>query len=106
MQTDGGSALKPGGLHMGIDVMSILTKMRMMPVSFRVEIEGERNPTPPQYYKAVNMVRHIAGKTWMRESWSTPLPYRATITARLTTSLRPGLSLTNRYVLDQKDPPA
>jgi putative redox protein len=45
----------------GIDMVSFLTKMRCELTGFRIEIEGERNPTPPQYYKAIKMVLHIKG---------------------------------------------
>lgn len=81
---------------MGIDVVSILTRMRMPPLSFRVEIKGERNPTPPQYYKAVEMVLHIAAKieraiALSREKYCS-----------VYNSLRPDLSLTVRYVLEEK----
>jgi len=35
---------------MGIDVVSILQKMKCDLKSFKMDVEGERNPTPPQYY--------------------------------------------------------
>ena len=47
---------------MGIDVVSFLQKMRAQLASFKLEITGERNPTPPQYYKAIEMVLHISGE--------------------------------------------
>jgi len=47
---------------MGIDVVSFLQKMRANLTSFKLEITGERNPTPPQYYKAIEMVLHISGE--------------------------------------------
>jgi putative redox protein len=46
---------------MGIDVVSFLQKMRAKLRSFKIDITGERNPTPPQYYKAIEMVLHISG---------------------------------------------
>jgi putative redox protein len=47
---------------MGIDVMSMLKKMRVEVSSFRIEVGGERNPIPPQYFKAITMTLAIAGK--------------------------------------------
>jgi len=47
---------------MGIDVVSFLQKMRANLKSFKLDITGERNPTPPQYYKAIEMVLHISGE--------------------------------------------
>ncbi len=30
--------------------------------SFKVDIVGERNPAPPQYFRTVDMVLHLKGK--------------------------------------------
>ncbi len=49
----------PGCL--GIDIVSFLQKMRVEIKSFEIETTGERNPTPPQYYKSINMVIRISG---------------------------------------------
>lgn len=46
---------------MGIDVVSFLTKMKAEIHKFKMDIDGERNPTPPQYYKAITMTLHITG---------------------------------------------
>ncbi len=45
----------------GIDVVSFLQRMRCRLRGFRIEIEGERNPTPPQYFKAVRVAIHLSG---------------------------------------------
>ncbi len=47
---------------MGIDVVMFLQKMKIELESFRVDMVGERNPTPPQYFKTVDIVLHLAGK--------------------------------------------
>jgi putative redox protein len=47
---------------MGIDVVSFLQKMRANLKSFKIDITGERNPAPPQYYKTIEMVLHISGE--------------------------------------------
>ena len=47
---------------MGIDTVMFLQKMKVELTSFKIDIVGDRNPDPPQYYKAINMVLHIAGK--------------------------------------------
>jgi len=47
---------------MGIDVVMFLQKMKMDLENFKVDITGERNPTPPQYFKTVNIVLHLTGK--------------------------------------------
>ncbi|MBI5663938.1 MAG: OsmC family protein [Nitrospirae bacterium] len=47
---------------LGIDVVMFLQKMKAEIREFEVETLGERNPVPPQYFKAINIVIHIAGK--------------------------------------------
>ncbi len=46
---------------LAIDVVSFLKKMRCKISSYRMEINAERNPTPPQYFKAVDMKLIIKG---------------------------------------------
>lgn len=47
---------------LAIDVVSFLKKMRAEITSFKIDYSGERNLTPPQYYKAMEMVINISGK--------------------------------------------
>jgi putative redox protein len=47
---------------MGIDVVMFLQKMKIDLESFKVDMRGERNPTPPQYFKTVDIILHLAGK--------------------------------------------
>jgi putative redox protein len=89
---------------MGIDIMTILTKMRMTLTSFRMEIEGVRNPTPPQYYKAVEIVLHIAGKNLETGKVERAIALSRDKYCSVYNSLRPDLALSVRYVLEEKDP--
>lgn len=47
---------------MGIDVVMFLQKMKIELESFKIDMRGERNPTPPQYFKTVDIILHLAGK--------------------------------------------
>lgn len=47
---------------LAIDAVSFLQKMRAVVSKFRIDITGERNPTPPQYYTSIEMVIHISGE--------------------------------------------
>lgn len=47
---------------MGIDVVSFLQKMKAEIHKFKLDIDGDRNPTPPQYFKSFTMHLHITGK--------------------------------------------
>lgn len=47
---------------MAIDVVTILKKKRCPPDRFRMEMEGERAPRPPQRYRRIRLVLHLAGE--------------------------------------------
>jgi putative redox protein len=89
---------------MGIDIVTILTKMRIALASFRIEIEGERNQSPPQYYKAVKMVLHIAGKNLEPRKVERAITLSRDKYCSVYNSLRPDLALNVQYVLEEKDP--
>jgi putative redox protein len=46
---------------MGIDMVSFLQKMKCGIRSYKMDILGERNPTPPQYYTSIEMVISVTG---------------------------------------------
>jgi putative redox protein len=46
---------------MGIDMMSFLKKMKCDIRSYKMDIVGERNATPPQYYTAIEMIMSVTG---------------------------------------------
>lgn len=45
-----------------IDVVHILRRMRCEVTKFAVEAQGARNLDPPQYYKSVDLMIHLAGE--------------------------------------------
>ena len=47
---------------LAIDMVSFLRKMKAEITGFKMAVAGERNPTPPQYYKAIEIVVDITGK--------------------------------------------
>lgn len=47
---------------LSIDVVHILRKMRCDVSGYEIEVEGERNLEPPQYYKSFDMTIHISGE--------------------------------------------
>jgi putative redox protein len=46
---------------MGIDMVSFLKKMKCEIKSYKMDIMGERNPTPPQFYTSIDMVISVTG---------------------------------------------
>jgi putative redox protein len=47
---------------LAIDCVSFLKKMKCDITKFKIDITGERNPSPPQYYKHIEMMIHIEGE--------------------------------------------
>ncbi len=47
---------------MGIDMVSFLKKMKCEIKKYKMDIVGERNPTPPQYYTSIEMVILVEGQ--------------------------------------------
>ncbi len=46
---------------MGIDMVSFLKKMKCEIKTYKMDIVGERNPTPPQYYTSIEMIIAVTG---------------------------------------------
>ncbi len=46
---------------MAIDMVSFLKKMKCEIKSYKMDIVGERNPTPPQYYTSMEMIISVTG---------------------------------------------
>jgi len=89
---------------MGIDVVMFLQKMRMRLASFKMDIVGERNPTPPQYYKVIEMVLHIAGKDLDPKKIDRAIKLSHEKYCSVYNSLRKDMEVKVRYVLEDKEP--
>jgi putative redox protein len=46
---------------MAIDMVSFLKKMKCEIKTYKMDILGERNPTPPQYYTSMEMIISVTG---------------------------------------------
>ncbi len=46
---------------MAIDMVSFLKKMKCEIKTYKMDIVGERNPTPPQYYTSIEMIISVNG---------------------------------------------
>lgn len=92
---------------MAIDIVSILKKMRMEIHGFRIDLAGERNPDPPQYFRTVEMVFHLAGRNLDPRRIDRAIALSRQTYCSVYNSLRPDLDLKIRYTVDdQKDAPA
>lgn len=86
---------------MAIDIVSILKKMRMEIHRFRIDLTGERNPEPPQYFKVVEMVLHLAGKNLDPRRIDRAIALSRQTYCSVYNSLRPDLDLKISYALEE-----
>ena len=98
-----GLLLSLGGC-MAIDVVSILKKMRLEISACRIELTGERNPDPPQYFRVVEMVFHLAGKNLDPRRIDRAIALSRQTYCSVFNSLRPDLELKIRYLLAEMAP--
>ncbi|MEN8149696.1 MAG: OsmC family protein [Planctomycetota bacterium] len=87
---------------MAIDVVSILTKMRTPPESFSMEIEGERNVTPPQRYLGIHMTLHLAGADLAEEKVQRAVDLSQGKYCSVYNTLRPDLEVTTSFVINEE----
>ncbi|MBI3593053.1 MAG: OsmC family protein, partial [Nitrospirae bacterium] len=68
------------------------------------EIIGERNPTPPQYFKAVEMLLHIAGKNIDSKKVDRAISLSHEKYCSVYNSLRKDMDVKVKYILEEKEP--
>lgn len=88
---------------MGIDVVNILQKSRVSLTGFRMELTGERNQAPPQYFKAIEIVMHIGGKDVNAQKVDRAVSLSRDKYCSVYNSLRSDLDLKVKYIIENKD---
>jgi putative redox protein len=88
---------------MGIDIVMILQKMRVSVKNFRMDLVGERNQIPPQYFKAIEIVLHIAGKNLDSKKVDRAVSLSHDKYCSVYNSLRKDMILNVRYLLEESD---
>lgn len=86
---------------MGIDTVMFLKKMRTDLSSFKIDIVGRRNPEPPQYYKAVDIVLHIGGSNLNPKKVDRAVTLSHEKYCSVYNSLRDDMDVNVRYVLEE-----
>lgn len=86
---------------MGIDMVSFLRKMKANLKNFKIEIMGERNPTPPQYYKAIEMILHISGEDITPKQIEKAIALSQEKYCSVYHSLRKDLKVSVKYILNK-----
>ena len=89
---------------MGIDVVMFLQKMRVEIADFKIDIIGERNPVPPQYFKAIEMILLIGGKSLDPKKVERAIALSHEKYCSVYNSLRKDMEVKVRYILTEKEP--
>ncbi|MBI4699497.1 MAG: OsmC family protein, partial [Nitrospirae bacterium] len=87
---------------MAIDVVTFLKKMKVEITSFEIETTGERNPVPPQYFKAIDMVIHISGKGVTSNKLDRAISLSREKYCSVYHSLRKDMDVRVRYVIKEE----
>ncbi|UCF87149.1 MAG: OsmC family protein [Nitrospiraceae bacterium] len=85
---------------MGIDTVMFLQKMKAALSSFKIDIVAERNPTPPQYVTAVEIILHIEGEDLNPKKVQRAVSLSQEKYCSVYNSLRDDLDVTVKYVLN------
>jgi putative redox protein len=88
---------------MGIDIVTILKKMRVQLASFKMDLVGERNPSPPQYYKTIDIILHLGGKNLDPSKIDRAVSLSKTTYCSVYNSLRRDVELRVRYELEEME---
>jgi putative redox protein len=89
---------------MGIDIVMILRKMRVQLASLKMDLVGERNPKPPQYFKTIEMVLHLGGKNLDPSKVERAISLSKAIYCSVYNTLRKDVEFKVRYELEEKEP--
>jgi putative redox protein len=85
---------------MGIDMVSFLKKMKCCLKDFRIDIEAERNPTPPQYFKAIKLAVHLSGEGLTEKKVQRAISLSQEKYCSVYHSLRKDLKVTVEYTIE------
>lgn len=89
---------------MAIDVVTFLQKMKVRLAGFRIGITGQRNPTPPQYFKTVEIVLNIAGKNLDEKKVERAVTLSHEKYCSVYNSLRKDMTVSVKWILEDKEP--
>lgn len=88
---------------MGIDMVTFLQKMKMQIANFKIDIVGDKNPTPPQYFKSIEITLHIAGKNLNSKKVERAISLSHEKYCSVYNSLRKDMDIKVKYILEEKE---
>ena len=85
---------------MAIDMVSFLKKMRCDIRSYRMDLTGTRNPTPPQRYNAIDMTIAVKGKGLTQRKLERAVSLSQEKYCSVHHTLRPDLAVTVSFTFE------
>jgi len=85
---------------MAIDMVSFLRKMRCQIASYRMDLTGTRNPTPPQRYNAIAMTIAVTGSGLTQRKLKRAVSLSQEKYCSVHHSLRPDLAVTVGFTFE------
>ncbi|GAB4406092.1 MAG: OsmC family protein [Thermodesulfovibrionales bacterium] len=86
---------------LAIDVVSFLQKMRATVTKFKIDYSGERNLTPPQYYKSMELIIHISGENITPKKMDRAISLSQEKYCSVYHSLRKDIKVSVKYILNE-----
>lgn len=85
---------------MAIDMVSFLRKMRCQVTSYRMDLTGQRNPSPPQCYTAIDLKIGVTGSGLTQRKLERAVSLSREKYCSVYHSLRPDLALTVAFTFE------
>lgn len=87
---------------LAIDVVSFLQKMRAVVTKFKIDYSGERNLTPPQYYKSMELLIHVSGENITPKKLDRAISLSQEKYCSVYHSLRKDIKVTVKYIINEE----
>jgi putative redox protein len=87
---------------LAIDVVSFVRKMRATVTRFWIDYSGERNLTPPQYYKSMDLIIHIEGEDITPKKMDRAISLSQEKYCSVYHSLRKDIKVTVKYLINEE----
>ncbi len=87
---------------LAIDVVSFLQKMRATVTEFKIDYSGERNLTPPQYYKSMELIIHVSGENITPKKMDRAISLSQEKYCSVYHSLRRDIKVTVKYLINEE----
>ncbi len=88
---------------LAIDVVSFVQKMRATVTKFWIDYSGERNLTPPQYYKSMELIIHIEGENITPKKMDRAISLSQEKYCSVYHSLRKDIKVTVKYSINEEE---